>query len=210
MADTNTIDIQWFGDDHEGRSSSGDPPHRCQVRHAGKPAAFLVDGSTDLEQTGHLDPTSSYRLSRENGRGNAGFHVADAATDDAAVANRALERIDRPPEPGRHDVDVAVQMNAWPVVRSATRPDHVHPRILRGMALVRVGDDVLDVEMMPLQPIAKDMRARFILVAGRVDGRNPYEIARELHDLVGGSIDFVDDAIDGVHGGWKYNTARSG
>jgi hypothetical protein len=68
------------------------------------------------------------------------------------------------------------------------------------MRLVRIGDDVLDIKMMPRELSAEKPRTRFVFVARRIDRGNPHEIARELNNLVSGSIDFAHDAIDGVHG----------
>jgi L-aminopeptidase/D-esterase-like protein len=53
------------------------------------------------------------------------------------------------------------------------------------------------------------MRARVVVLARRVDGRDAHEIHGQLHELVPGAIDFRSDAIDGVHGSAYNNPMRT-
>ena len=57
------------------------------------------------------------------------------------------------------------------------------------------------------QVVAEEMRAGVVLLARRVDGRNPHQIGGELDDFVGRAIDFLEHALDGLHGGGVYNIA---
>ena len=69
------------------------------------------------------------------------------------------------------------------------------------------GGDVLDVERARAEVIAEETRAGLVLLARRVDGRNPDQIRGELDDLVGRAIDLGQHALDGLHATAVYNIA---
>jgi len=138
------------------------------------------------------------RFSREDRRGDSGFHIADAAAEDLPVADEAAEWIDTPAVAGGYDIDVAVQVDDTATTIAAARADDVDARMAVGMLRSPCGDDVLDAESAARQVIAEKARARFVVRARRIDGWNPDEIRRELHDLVRGAIDLVDNALNGV------------
>src|SRR5207248_240844 len=70
------------------------------------------------------------------------------------------------------------------------------------------GGDVLDGEAAPRETLADEARAGGVLVAWRIDRRNPNEIGRVLHDLIGCAIDLFDDPIRLGH--CDYDTAECG
>src|SRR5581483_2666129 len=136
------------------------------------------------------------RLGGEHRRGETRLHVADAAAVDPSVADHARERIDGPPVARRNHVGVAVEVNDRTTRRSAARAHHVHAWKARGMLGPAVGDDEVDVEAGPLQPVADQPGGRFVRLPRRVDGRYPDQIDGERDDLVGRAIDLGDHAVD--------------
>ena len=125
----------------------------------------------------------------------------DAAAVDPAVAHHAAERIDRPAVAGRHDVEVAVEVNdrtARPPRRDA---DDVHARMARGVLGAPFGGDVLDrrrrgaARSSPM----KRAQASYSSPGGLTVGIRTRS-AVNCDDLVGRAIDFGQNALDGMHG----------
>src|SRR6185503_5297609 len=112
------------------------------------------------------------RLDGEHRRGEAGFHVADAAAEDLAVFDPTAERINGPAVACGHHVDVAVEVHdrSGP---AAPRADDVDARVTGGMLGAPFRGDVLDVVRAPREIVADEMRARVVGLARRIDGRNP-------------------------------------
>ena len=172
----------------------------CSASHATPAKPPLSSSTVPLISSvpGSVDAGARDRFRRVHRRGEARFHVAHAAAEDPAVTHHAGEWIERPPIAGRHDIDVPVQVDDRAAAAPARRDD-VHAGVTGRMLGPAVGDDVLDVELALPQVIAEKAGARFVLVARWIDGRNPHEIHRELHDLVGGAIDFRQNAVDSGH-----------
>ena len=198
MTDADAVDVQRLRNDHEIGASLRDPPLLRQVRDAGKSAALFVDRAADLDRAGQPDAGALERLGGKHRRRNAGFHVADTATVNFTVAHQAAEGIDSPAIAGGHHVDVAIEVDDR---ARATAPgtDDVDPRVTGRVLGASLGGDVLDLERAPREELADEPRAGLVLLARRVDGRDPHEIGGELHDFVGGAIDFGQDAFDGQH-----------
>jgi len=137
-------------------------------------------------------------------RGEAGLHVAHAPAVDPSVAHDAAERIDGPSFAGGHHVDVAVQVHDRPGA-AASCADHVHAWMPRGVFGQGVGGDVLDLEPAPREIVAEKTGARVVGFARRIDGGDPHQIHRELHELVARAVHFRGDPIDDMHGS-AYNT----
>jgi hypothetical protein len=192
------IDVERLRDDDVVGPRLRDTAHLGQVRDAGKAAALFVHGPADLDRARHRHAGARDGLGRKDGGRDAGFHVADTAADDAAVAKHTGKRIHRPAIARRHDIDMSVQMDDGPGAAPARADDvdaWVAGRVL-GAALSR---DVLDFETAARQAIAEKPRADFVVLSGGVDGRDAHQRLCELDDLVRRAIDFRDDPIDGMH-----------
>ena len=114
VADADAIDAQRLGDDGEVGAVGAEPPLLRQPGDAGEAAALFVDRAADLDAAVQLDAGAPDRLDGEQRRGDAGLHVARAASPDPAVADLAAERIDGPAVARGDDVEVAVQVDERP------------------------------------------------------------------------------------------------
>ena len=194
------VDVERLGDDHV----VGARPARCvrrsrQVRDAGEAAALLVHRAADLDRARAASrrrarsprprtPRPRCRPSCRRRRGRrSGRRARRRRTDRPSTRRRPARRRSgrsggRPaPPPPRRDAD------------------DVHARMARRCA--RAGPSAT------MYSTSKPRRARssprkrahgLVLLARRIDGRNPDEIRRELDDFVGRAIDFGDDAVDEV------------
>src|SRR5204862_1494615 len=178
-----------------------------EVGDAGKATALLVDRSADFDGSRQPNARAPDRLCRKHRRGNACFHIARTAAEDLPVARGAGKRSHRPAAARRHDVEVPVQVHDR--ARSASSgADDVDARMPGRVLGPPSGGDVLDGEAAPRETLADEARAGGVLVAWRIDRRNPNEIGRVLHDLIGCAIDLFDDAIRLGH--CDYDTAECG
>ena len=106
------------------------------------------------------------------------------------------ERIARPAETDRHDVEVAVEMNRRALGRSGLAPEDVDPRMLG-----RVFDSSRRRQQMHFRPVRAQLvtdqrRACLVFVTGRIDRRNANQPRRKVDDLIARAIDFRQHAID--------------
>ena len=117
-----------------------------QPGDAREAAALFVDRAADLDRPLEVDARAADRLGGVDGRGDSRLHVARAAAVDAAVANHAAERIDRPARAGRDDVEVAVQVHVGTRRAAAPRAHDVDPRMSRRVFGAAFRGVVFDLE----------------------------------------------------------------
>ena len=113
---------------------------------AGEPAALFVDVPLISTDAVELDPGAPDGFGREDGGGDARFHVARAAPVDAPVAHGPGNGIDRPSVAGGDDVVVAVEMNGGRDRAAAAKADDVDARVRARVLRAAFGGDVVDVE----------------------------------------------------------------
>src|SRR5579864_5499435 len=196
MPDTDAIDVMRLGDDHKVGAVPGNPPAFSEVGDPGEAAALFVHGAADLDRARQHDACPLDGFGGKHRRGDAGLHVAHAAPENLAVPYDAAERVDRPSVTRGNDVDVAVEVDDGPRP-AAPRSDRVHTWMPDRMLRAALCGDVLDVEPAQLfQEIAEKMRARFVVLAGRVHRGYPDETRREGDDFVRGPIDLGNNPID--------------
>ena len=196
VADADAVDVQRLGDDHVVASSGRQAAVFRKPGHASESAAFFVHRAADLDRPFELDASSANSLRGIHGRGDAGFHVARAAPVDAAVADRAGKWIHGPPAPGRHDVEVAVEMHGGSE-RAATLQAHdIHARMGACVLRAALGGEVFDLESDARELVADQAGAVVVRVTRRVDGGHADQLDREVDDLVGGGVHRRHDAIN--------------
>src|SRR5512139_1737616 len=91
---------------------------------------------------------------------------------------------------------MAVQVHHRSGGRAAPGSHDVDSRIGRRVLWPAGRDDVLDVESVARETLAEKRRARFVLFARGIDGRYAHEIYRQLHDLLGGAVDLMNNVVD--------------
>ena len=123
------------------RTSPARPARR--PRH-GRP--ILVDRARQLERARERTPPASRMLSRDHRGREAALHVAGAAAVEAAVTDRAGERIDAPALAGLDHVEVAVEVDAGTGVAALISGDQVDLRIALAVAERALGAQVADLE----------------------------------------------------------------
>ena len=156
-----------------------------QPRRAGEAAALLVHGAADFDGAFELDAGTANRFDRIHRRGDAGLHVAGASPVDAAVADDAAERIERPAGAGRDDVEMAVQVHRWDApLGPRARADHVDAGMRGGVLGAALGGVIFDVEAARGEARADQPRTVEIALARRIDGRDADERGREVDDFV--------------------------
>ena len=198
VADADAIDIKRLRNDHVIGAALRQPAGFGEVGDAGKATALLVDRSADFDGSRQPNARAPDRLCRKHRRGNACFHVARTAAEDLPVAHGAGKRIHRPAAARRHDVEVPVQVHdrARPTPPGA---DHVDTRVPRRVLGPAFRGDVLHSKAAPPEIAADKTRTRLVFVARRIHRRNADEIDHVLHDLIGGPIDFGNDAVGVSH-----------
>ena len=196
VADRDAVDAERLRDDDEILPVGRQHALAGQPRHAGEPAALLVDGGADLDRPLERHAGPADRLGREDGGSEAPLHVRAPAPVDAVAAHRAAERLHRPAVAGRHDVEVAVQVHAGPRVPPAANADHVDARVVGPVLGKPVGRVELCLEAEPAERVADAAGARFVGLAGRIDGRDGDEVGGERDQLAGEGVDRLEEPIE--------------
>ena len=158
-------------------------------------AALLVDRAADLDRAAQSDAGPPDGLGSEDGGRQAGLHVSRAAAVEVPVAYLTAERVDGPAFAGRHDVDVAVQVERGSRGATASPAQDVDLRTLR---IVAWPAEVLGLEAVRLEPDAEELSAFPVGVAGRVDGRNADQLRRERRRLFAADRGLGQDAVQEV------------
>jgi hypothetical protein len=161
-----------------------EPTFAREKRDPGEAAGLLVDRARDLERAIEPDARRQDALDRDHRSREPALHVARAAAIEAAVPDHARKRVDGPPLAGRHDVDVAVEVDAAARTAPADPRDDVDPWIALAVAGRALGADVVDLEPAPGQTLPEVAGARPIAFARRIDGREAHELAGELDQRV--------------------------
>ena len=196
MSDADAIDVQRFRDDHVVGARGSNPLLLTEERHAGEPAAFLVDRAADFNAAVQAHACAANRFCGVYRSGDSGLHIAGAASVNAAAPDYAAKRIDGPSVAGRHDIEMSVEVHEGSRLRAGAEPYDVDSRVTARVFRAIESRDVLDVELELRKPFADEPGARFVRFARRIDRRYPDEILRELDDLACRSIDFGEHAID--------------
>src|SRR6185436_5498053 len=76
--------------------------------------------------------------------------------------------------------------------------DHVYPRMRRGVLCTAIGRQQIDARSVPAQLCGDQFRARFVLFAWRIDGRDADQARRKVDDFVCGAIDLSKNGV--AHG----------
>ena len=142
-----------------------------------------------------LDPCTPDGFCREEGGGDARFHVAGATPVDAPVAHGSGKGVDRPSVAGGDDIVVAVEMNGWAFRASAANANHVDARVRAGVLHAAVGRDSIDVEAAGFETIGDESRAVRVVLARWIHRRHSDQIGREADDLRRGRIHGFEHAI---------------
>ena len=198
VPDADAVHAERLRDDDVVGAAACDPARLGEEGHAREAAALLVDGAAHLEGARRVHARPAQGLGRVDGRGEAGLHVAGAPSPDLPVAHVAAEGIHRPAVPGRHHVEVAVEVDERALALARPRPHDVHARMrarVLGPALRR---QVLDGEAPAPEPVADHAGALLVALAGGVHGGQPHQLRGEVHHLlrqaaIGGQL-AADDA----------------
>ena len=196
MADAHAVDTKRLGNDHGLGPLARDPVVLGEPRHPGEATALLVHRATDLDRRRMRHTRTPDGFGREHRGRQARLHVAGATAVEAAIQNFSTERVASPTQAGRHDIEMAIQVDGRSLHPPLVAADDVNARMSGGVLRLADRGEQMDVRAMPAQLIADGVRARFILLARRVDGGDAHQPGGEVHNLVGSAVDFGENLID--------------
>lgn len=196
VPDADAIDIQRFGDDDKILPVRAQSLLLRQPGDTREAAALFVHSAADLDRTIQFDAGAANCFGRVDRGRNSSLHVAGAASIDAAVLDDTAKRIQRPPFTGRHDIEVAVQMDGGTEGAAAAKADDIEARVHGGVLGPALGGVILDVEPTACETIADQPGAVFVNLAGWIDGRDFYQIRGKGDELVRGCVDGSKHAVD--------------
>ncbi len=198
MAHANALEPERLGDDRVVGALRRDVPSLTEVGDPREATALFVHGPADLYRAAQLDAGATDRFGGESRGRQPRLHVRRAASINPTVAHEPSEGIDRPPVPGRHHVEMAVQVQARPGPDPLQPSDHVDARMCAGMLGAALRFHVLNGHAPRAQTLTNALGAHAVVLAGWIHGGDANQLRREVHELVARALDFGEHAIDGI------------